>query len=112
MKIHLTLLTAIILVESSGNDFAIGDKGKALGPLQIHKILVDDVNQIYGTHYQWSTMTNRTLSVEVAELYFDHYGKSAKPEYLARIWNGGPRGNDNVKTLPYWEKVKSFLNEK
>ena len=43
------LITALIAVESSGNDMAIGDNGRALGPLQIHRGVVLDVNRITGS---------------------------------------------------------------
>ena len=40
------LVNAIIYVESRGNDSAIGDRGKAVGCLQIHPICVREVNRI------------------------------------------------------------------
>lgn len=42
------LLNALVWVESSRNEKAIGDNGKAVGLLQLHKIYVDDVNRILG----------------------------------------------------------------
>ncbi len=53
------LISALIIVESSGNDLAIGDNGRALGPLQIHRGVVQDVNRITGSHYRHQDMTNR-----------------------------------------------------
>ena len=31
------------------------------------------------------------------------------PEDKARIWNGGPKGNQKSLTLAYWKKVKANL---
>ena len=44
------LITSLVQVESRGNSNAIGDNGKAIGCLQIHKGVVEDVNRIYGNH--------------------------------------------------------------
>ena len=42
---YSALISAIMAVESGGRDQAIGDGGRALGPLQIHKAVVVDVNR-------------------------------------------------------------------
>ena len=103
------LITAIIMVESSGNDMAIGDNGKAIGPLQIHKAVVLDVNRITGSHYRWESMTNRAQARAVCEAYLKHYGKGCTTEQLARKWNGGPSGDKKQATEAYWAKVKKHL---
>jgi len=103
------LISALIIVESSGNDMAIGDGGKAIGPLQIHRGVVLDVNRITGTHYRHQDMTNRAQARAVCEAYLRHYGKGASTEQLARRWNGGPRGDTKTSTEAYWAKVKKHL---
>lgn len=103
------LITALIAVESSGNDLAIGDGGKAIGPLQIHKAVVLDVNRITGSHYRHQDMTNRVAARAVCEAYLKHYGKGATTEQLARRWNGGPKGDTKTSTEAYWAKVKKHL---
>ena len=103
------LISALIIVESSGNDMAIGDGGRALGPLQIHRGVVLDVNRITGSHYKHSEMTNRVAARAVCEAYLRHYGKGATTEQLARRWNGGPRGDTKSATEAYWAKVKKHL---
>lgn len=106
-----TLIAAIIAVESGGNDLAIGDGGKAIGPLQIHRAYVQDVNERCGTHYRWESMTNRTEAVEVFTLYIRIYApKNATEEQIARIHNGGPKGHRRASTLPYWRKVQRKLS--
>jgi soluble lytic murein transglycosylase-like protein len=103
------LITALIIVESSGNDMAIGDNGRALGPLQIHRGVVQDVNRFTGSHYRWEDMTNRVQARAVCAAYLTHYGRGATTEQLARRWNGGPTGDRKPATVAYWAKVKKAL---
>ena len=103
------LISALIIVESSGNDQSIGDGGKAIGPLQIHKAVVVDVNRITGSNYRHAEMTNRAQARAVCEAYLKAYGKGASTEQLARRWNGGPTGDRKTATLGYWRKVQKHL---
>jgi hypothetical protein len=103
------LISALIIVESSGNDLAIGDNGRAIGPLQILRGVVQDVNRITGSNYQWQQMTNRVQARAVCEAYLKHYGKNCSTEQLARRWNGGPTGDRKPATEAYWAKVKKQL---
>jgi hypothetical protein len=103
------LISALIIVESSGNDQAIGDNGRAVGPLQIHRGVVQDVNRITGSHYRHSEMTNRVAARAVCEAYLKAYGKGASTEQLARRWNGGPTGDRKTATMAYWSKVKKEM---
>jgi len=103
------LITALIAVESSGNDLAIGDGGKAIGALQIHRGVVLDVNRITGSTYRHQDMTNRAQARAVCEAYLKHYGKGATTEQLARRWNGGPKGDTKSSTEAYWNKVRKEI---
>ena len=104
------LISALIIVESSGNDLAIGDQGRAVGPLQIHRAVVLDVNRITGSNHQWQQMTNRAQARAVCEAYLRHYGKGKTTEEQARIWNGGPQGHHKKQaTEAYWLKVQRNL---
>jgi hypothetical protein len=105
------LISALIAVESSGNDLAIGDQGRAIGPLQIHRAVVVDVNRFTGSHYRHSEMTNRTIARNVCQAYLEHYGKGCTTEQLARKWNGGPTGDRKTATLGYWRKVEAQLKK-
>ena len=104
------LISALMIVESSGNDQAIGDNGRALGPLQIHRGVVLDVNRITGSNYRWESMTNRAQARAVCEAYLKHWGKGCTTEQLARKWNGGgPSGDKKKATEAYWLRVKKHL---
>jgi hypothetical protein len=104
-----SLISALMIVESSNNDLAIGDQGRAIGCLQIHKAVVLDVNRITGSHYRWEAMTNRVAARAVCQAYLTHYGRGATIEQLARRWNGGPTGDRKAATVAYWAKVKKEL---
>jgi hypothetical protein len=104
------LISALIIVESSGNDLAIGDNGRAIGPLQIHRGVVQDVNRITGSNYRHQDMTNRVQARAVCEAYLKHYGKGKSTEEQARIWNAGPQGHKKKQaTEAYWTKVRKHL---
>ena len=106
----IALFAAIVAVESGGNDLAVGDGGKAVGPAQIWAITVKDVNRIAGTNYTLADRTCRKKSMEMFVIYTDHYGKRygwpVSDEVRARIWNGGPSGPSKPQTATYWKKVK------
>ena len=103
------LISALIIVESSGNDQAIGDNGRALGPLQIHRGVVLDVNRITGSNYRWESMTNRAHARAVCQAYLEHYGRGKTTEQQARIWNGGPTGDRKPVTVAYWRRVQKAI---
>lgn len=113
----LDLLAAIEYVESNGDPDAIGDNGAAVGCLQIHKIMVQDVNRIlrkrgytFAGCYDYNDRYSRSQSYAMAEIYFDHYCEGEDFEHMARCWNGGPSGYQKESTKAYWEKVKARLN--
>ena len=103
------LISALMIVESGNNDLAIGDQGRAIGCLQIHRAVVLDVNRITGSHYRHQDMTNRAAARAVCQAYLTHYGTGATTEQLARRWNGGPTGDRKSATEAYWAKVKKHL---
>jgi len=104
------LISALMLVESSNNDLAIGDQGRAIGCLQIHRAVVLDINRITGSHYRWESMTNRVQARAVCAAYLTHYGKGKSTEEQARIWNAGPQGHKKKQaTQAYWAKVKKVI---
>jgi len=105
---HPLLLSALIQIESNGNDHARGRHGE-LGALQIKPILVRDVNRIMGTHYTHAQVTNRTVSIFIAQSYLAHYGRNLSDESLARIWQGGPKALRKPSTRAYGRRVMREL---
>ncbi len=105
---HPLLLSALIQIESGGNDHARGRHGE-LGALQIKAILVRDVNRIMGTSYAHQQVTNRATATFIANAYLSHYGKNLSDESLARLWQGGPRGLRKTSTRAYAKRVMRTL---
>jgi len=106
---HPLLLSALIQIESHGNDLARGRHGE-LGALQIKPIMVRDVNRIMGTHYAHQQVTNRTISLFIANAYLAHYGKHLSDESLARIWQGGPKAIKRSLSRAYGRRVMRKLS--
>lgn len=105
---HPLLLSALIAVESGGNDLARGRHGE-LGALQIRSVVVRDVNRIMGTHYAHAQVTNRATAIFIATAYLSHYGRGMSDESLVRIWNGGPGGHRKGATRAYGRRVMREL---
>ena len=114
------LLPILCIIESGNNPLAVGDNGKAVGILQIHKCVVDDVNRVYGTNFTYADRTYEYASKYMATLYLAYWGrrymiltgKEPDEEVLSKLWNGGPTGYDRDSTNKYWEKVKKELNKR
>ena len=106
---HPLLLSALIQVESNGNDHARGKHGE-LGALQIKSIMVRDINRIMGTSYAHQQVTNRAISIFIAESYFAHYGQHLSDESLARLWQGGPKALKRSSTRAYGKRVMRKLD--
>lgn len=101
------LIDALIHVESKGKVHAIGDNGRAVGCLQIHKGVIEDVNRAYNTSYKYSDRKSIEKSREICHTYLIlHGGRNATNEKYARIWNGGPNGHRKRSTRPYWHRVR------
>jgi len=114
--IPVQLIFALCAVESNHNPRAIGDGGKAVGVLQITPICVDDVNRICKAGVSSTprafTMDDRydpDASKLMCQIYLDHYASRHSLEGMARIWNGGPNGANDLSTIPYWKKVRAVL---
>jgi hypothetical protein len=100
---------ALHLVETGGRTSPIiGDAGKALGPLQIHKSYHKD-SRVAG---DYSRCADLEYSKKVATAYLQRYAPQAwaagDVETLARVHNGGPKGAIKPATKGYAIKVKAF----
>ena len=109
------LVTALIHVESRGNDSAIGDRHlvgqEAVGALQIRPIMVREVNRILRKQKSEQRFTKEDrwdcgLSKEMFYIWRDYHHQVSNDEMIARNWNGGPRGYKKQSTEHYWHKVQ------
>jgi len=117
MEVVLKILIPILItIESGGDTKAIGDNGKAVGCLQIHKMMVDDVNRIIGAKtFDYQDRYDKEASIEMAKIYFRHYIKKTQRlsledqlVFMGRSWVGGPNGPNKVASIPYGEKVREL----
>ncbi len=97
---------ALHLVETSGRIGPIlGDQGRALGPLQIHRGYHADA-RIGG---DYSRCEDLDYSKRVVTAYLQRFAPAAwaagDVTTLARIHNGGPRGASKPATVAYGQKV-------
>ena len=97
---------ALHIVETGGKRGAIlGDNGKALGPLQIHRAYHID-SRVAG---DYSRCADLDYSKRVVSSYLQRYAPAAWAAgdvfTLARIHNGGLRGDKKPATLGYAAKV-------
>lgn len=113
---YISLIIALITVESNGNDFEIGDGGKALGCLQMHAAYVQDAAEHAGKDWVHEDALIRDVAVQIFMAYMDRYataerlGREPTAEDIARIHNGGPNGYKKKSTVKYWVKVKKQLD--
>jgi len=110
----MDIINAIMEVESSNNDSAYNAYEDAVGCLQIRKTMVNDVNRILkrqksDLRFTYNSRWSRDSSIQMFEIYCKHYNLTTY-EQIARCWNGGPRGINNIATVGYWEKVKGKIN--
>ena len=113
------LVSALILVESRGNDSAIGDRhlvgNEAVGALQIRPIMVREINRILkiqksDKRFILKDRFERAKSIEMFYIWKNYHHKDSEPEVIARNWNGGPKGYKVSRTEKYWLKVEKQLN--
>ncbi len=116
--VNKKFLNALHQVESSGRLGAIvGDGGKALGPLQIHRNYFVDAAQFdHSLGNDYNRVTDLAFAQRVVNAYLNRYAATAVAEnnfeVLARVHNGGPSGFKNRATVRYWTKVEMNLKLK
>ena len=108
------IISAIMFVESSYNNFAYNPNEDAVGCLQIRRCMVDDINRILERknsflRFSYNDRWSRKKSIQMFEIYRKYYNLNTY-EKIARCWNGGPNGLYKSTTTDYWNKVKTKIN--
>ena len=106
-------LAALRQIESSSDDQAVGDNGKAIGGFQIWRDYWQDaVGYDKTIRGKYENCFNRNYAERIVVAYLNRYApEGASWETLARIHNGGPKGYKIKATEPYWQKVKRELEK-
>ena len=106
------LFRAIRAVETSGlaaPHRAVGDKGRSIGPYQITRAYWADS----GIRGEWTWCRGHAYSEKVMSAYWQRNCPDAlrrrDSQVLARIHNGGPKGQTKRATWVYWRKVRNNL---
>lgn len=115
----LYLISAMIQVESSGNDTAMNLNEGAFGCLQIRQIYLDEIERVTDKKYDIQQMMQRHYAIEATYAYFlivakqieEKEGREVTLEDLARCHNGGNNGYKKESTLNYWNKVRKEYND-
>ncbi len=110
LKLDEKFIATEIAVESGGNDNAVGDSGRAIGCLQIHRSCWLD-SKVPG---DYTNCFNRAYSIKVMNAYLIRHEKQSVIDKnysnLARCWNNGPNWRKNPHaTDNYWNKVKKQM---
>ena len=110
--VPMFLLQAILMVESSGNNRAVGKAGE-LGCMQISAIAKRDILRI--AKDTPSNRFNREQSLAMAKVYLGHYvtrerlGREPTLRDYALVWHHGPKGWTKVGYSAYWDRVMNYL---
>ena len=101
---------ALHQVETSGRTGRIiGDQGRALGPLHIHRGYWQDS----GVAGRYEDCASLDYSIRVVSAYLRRYAPAAWEQgdvrLLAATHNGGPRGRTKRAALMYAERVHQLI---
>jgi hypothetical protein len=104
-------LQAIIWCESKdGENRYNPNETEAVGILQIWPVMVAEVNRILGyKKYQLSDRLSDKKSIEMFEIYQQHYNPSMNFEIMTRIWCSGPDGMEESNSIKYYKLALSQL---
>ncbi len=106
---------AVRSVETGGEaqpQNAAGDGGRSIGPYQISRAYWADS----GVSGDWTRCKDPAYAEMVMLAFWKRYCPEALRlrdfETLARVHNGGPRGDRKDATLAYWKRIQGRLTAK
>jgi hypothetical protein len=105
-------IDALIEVESSGDEYCIGDNGKAKGVLQLWNIYIKDVNRKFGTNYNNDdALGNKALSILIMNAYMNIYAREHTFKEYAFKHNGGPEIFKKDKSSQQWKNAANYWDK-
>lgn len=81
------LVSALIKVESNGNDKAVNESSGASGCLQLMPIYVAEANRLTNGNYTLEDRFDRTKSIEMFNVIQSHYNKDMDIEKAIHLHN-------------------------
>jgi len=99
----IKLIMLLCIIESDNNPAAIGDSGNAVGILQIHPIMVREVNRLGKKQFSGTDRLDPEKSKSMAYIFLSRRVQNANAltnaevEDCVKSWNGGPswrKGSD------------------
>ena len=98
----------IIEYETSQSKDLIGDSGLAIGVLQIHPVIIDEVNRISKKQFMYLDRWDKDKSIEIFNIYQDCYNPQHDLVLAGRLWNAGRKAlnkNNDYLTNDYINKL-------
>lgn len=103
------LFDALLMEESKGDDYAIGDGGRSLGPYQCTRAAWKDGCEWGGVDWDYDTFVWSRWHCEWVMIWYWERHECVNDEERARAWNGGPWGPQKESTLAYWHRVRAMM---
>ena len=105
---------AIEAVESVNGRRPVGDRGRSLGPYHISRAYWKDATAFGGVRWDYASgVWDRRRCRQVMLWYWQRWCPEALRQgdlaTLARIHNGGPRGDGKRNTLRFWHRVRHAM---
>jgi hypothetical protein len=108
----MSLVDAVMTIESNKNPMAYNVSEKAAGCLQIRPVMLDEINRVIGYNkYSYSDRWDKNKSIQMFIDYQNWRNPNWNFEMAARTWNGGHWGMNKAATKLYWAMVKSNIKE-
>ena len=112
----IKLLSAIAMIESSGNPNAINESEQAFGLYQLRQIYIDDVNRTQGTNFTHQDAFDVEKAEQIVMLYTIYWCERRNlpmtAENILRFHNGGSNWiHKPHKTDAYIKKCKKLLDK-
>lgn len=98
------VIAVLIRVESGGDARAVGDDGRAIGIVQMHRTSVREANRIFGERrWTYADRYDPAKSVEMCRITLErHWRRGVRdPVALACRWR-----NPNGRNIPRWHRRK------
>lgn len=119
------VISAMVMVESGGDMYAVGDSGNAVGVLQQHKSFVDDTNRILDTkwaktkypkwgRFNYDSRYNKWGAWKMTVIWLNYYTDCAgwPIEKCIRYYNAGKNYRGRQAGIYYRKVIAEMERQK